>query len=304
MDISVVIPVYNAERYVESAVESALQQKETAEVILVEDHSPDNALMICERLAESIPRVQLLRHSDGKNHGAGESRNLGIRAARSDYIAFLDADDYYLENCFSKAVDIFDNDPTVDGVYSAVGAEFESEEAKQRYYATHAEEIATVDEKVTPEKLFYYLVLGGAGYIHLEGLVVKKSGLMKVGLLPRLRLHQDSALLIKLAASLKLVAGDVQNPVAIRRLHLNNRITNLETNFYETRFKEYRYLFQWFQHEKLPEEKLRLVRNKFWRYSYRHYKNSGRYHIALYYYAASRIFGRSSKNQNNILTCM
>jgi glycosyltransferase involved in cell wall biosynthesis len=103
MDISVVIPVFNAERYVESAVESALRQKETAEVILVEDNSPDNALMICEQLSKLNPRVQLLRHSDGKNHGAGESRNLGIRAARSDYIAFLDADDYYLENCFSKS---------------------------------------------------------------------------------------------------------------------------------------------------------------------------------------------------------
>src|SRR5210317_669111 len=98
MDISVVIPVFNAERYVESAVESALRQSETAEVILVEDNSPDNALEICQRLEAQDPRVRLFRHGDGKNHGAGESRNLGIRNARCDYIAFLDADDYYVEN--------------------------------------------------------------------------------------------------------------------------------------------------------------------------------------------------------------
>lgn len=76
MKISVVIPVYNAEKYVESAVNSALQQKETAEVILVEDNSPDNALAICTKLSQDNPRVRLIRHSDGENHGAGESRNL------------------------------------------------------------------------------------------------------------------------------------------------------------------------------------------------------------------------------------
>ena len=297
MEISVVIPVFNAEKYIGYAVESALQQQETAEVILVEDNSPDNALEICEKLAQSNPRVQLLRHSDGKNHGAGESRNLGIRAARSDYIAFLDADDYYLENCFLKAVDIFNSDPTIDGVYAAVGAEFENKEAKRRYFATHEVEIATVDEKVTPEELFRYLVLGGAGYIHLEGLVVKKAGLLKVGLLPQLRLHQDSVLTIKLAAMLKLVAGDIHKPVAIRRLHLDNRITNPETDFSETRFKASRYLFLWSREEKLPKEKLRLVREKYWKYSYRIYKDARKYHIALYYYAASRLFGQLHKKQ-------
>ncbi|HED13224.1 MAG TPA: glycosyltransferase family 2 protein, partial [Gammaproteobacteria bacterium] len=103
MKISVVIPVYNAEKYVEYAVKSALQQKEAAEIILVEDNSPDHALKICEKLSNENSQVRLLRHSDGKNHGAGESRNLGIRSARHDYIAFLDADDYYLQNCFAAA---------------------------------------------------------------------------------------------------------------------------------------------------------------------------------------------------------
>ena len=291
MEVSVIIPVFNAEKYVEYAVESALQQKETAEVILVEDDSPDNALMICKELAKSNPRVRLLRHSDGKNHGAGESRNLGIRAARSDYIAFLDADDYYLDNCFSKAVDIFNNDSAVDGVYAAVGVEFENEEAKRRYFKTHYEEIATVDEKATPEELFRYLILGGAGYIHLNGLVVKKAGLLKVGLLPQHRLHQDMILTIKLAAMLKLVAGDIHDPVAIRRLHLNNRITNLETNFSETRFQASRYIYNWSQKEKLPNKRQRIARENYWKHGFRHYKNARKYHIALYFYALLLLFG-------------
>ncbi|WP_228442012.1 glycosyltransferase family 2 protein [Chryseobacterium nematophagum] len=100
MKISVIIPVYNAEKYVQQAVESALQFEKVYEVILVEDGSPDNVLSVCERLRDQYPRVKLFQHADKKNHGAGASRNLGIANASGDFIAFLDADDYYLSNRF------------------------------------------------------------------------------------------------------------------------------------------------------------------------------------------------------------
>jgi len=292
MQVSVVIPVYNAERYVELAVESALRQKETAEVILVEDNSPDNALAICEKLAVRDDRVRLVRHSDGKNHGAGESRNLGIRSASCDLIAFLDADDYFVDGRFSRSAEIFDQESDVDGVYEAVGAEFESEDARQRYFATHYEEVATMKPDVLPEEVFRYLVLGGAGYIHLNGLVVRKAGLLKVGLLPKLRLHQDMVLTIKLAAMLKLVPGNVEDSVSIRRLHQDNRITNLKTDFSETQFRAYQSLLQWCREERLPEQQLGLVRNKCRMLAYRFYRGAGNYPVALYYFVLSRLFGK------------
>ena len=95
MKISVIIPVYNAGKYVKSAVESALMQDETKGVILVEDGSPDNSLQVCRELAEKHEAVTLYRHPDHQNHGAGESRNFGIEKAACDYIAFLDADDLW-----------------------------------------------------------------------------------------------------------------------------------------------------------------------------------------------------------------
>ncbi len=291
MEVTVVIPVYNAERHIESAVESALRQQETAEVILVDDKSPDNAAAICERLAEQDSRVRLIRHSDGQNHGAGESRNLGIRSARYDLIAFLDADDYFLENRFARCAEILDNQPDVDGVYEAVGAEFENDESRERYFATHYEEVATIDPQVRPEELFRYLILGGAGFIHLNGLVVRKAGLEKVGLLPRLRLHQDMVLTIKLAAMLKLVPGRVDEPVAVRRLHLDNRITNLQTNFSETRYRAYEYLSQWCCQQPLTGEQRRLVRDRYWQLAYRFHRRAKSYPMALYYFAISRMFG-------------
>jgi glycosyltransferase involved in cell wall biosynthesis len=272
-------------------VESALRQPETAEVILVEDNSPDNALEVCQRLEAQNPKVRLFRHRDGRNHGAGESRNLGIRNAKGDYIAFLDADDYYLENRFARAAEILGNDPTIDGVHEAVGAEFENEEAKRRYFSTHADEIATVDKKVVPQELFRYLIVGRAGYIHLNGLVMKKSGLLKVGLLPKLRLHQDMILCIKLAAMLKLVAGETSHPVAIRRLHLDNRITNPRANFAATRFQAYKELWRWTRAVNLPRDKRQLVRDTFWKHGYAAYKGARKYHLALYYYMLTRLFG-------------
>jgi glycosyltransferase involved in cell wall biosynthesis len=78
MNISVIIPVYNAEKYVAQAVESALQFEEVYEVILIEDKSPDNALIICEELTQKYDRVKLFQHPDKGNHGASTSRNLGI----------------------------------------------------------------------------------------------------------------------------------------------------------------------------------------------------------------------------------
>ena len=100
MKISVIIPVYNAEKYITQAVESALQFEEVCEVILVEDKSPDNALEVCKNLAKTFDRVTLYQHPDKGNHGAGASRNLGMKMATGDYIAFLDADDFYLPNRF------------------------------------------------------------------------------------------------------------------------------------------------------------------------------------------------------------
>src|SRR6187401_917604 len=107
MDISVIIPVFKAEKHIRKAVESALQFDEVKEVILIEDGSPDNSLSVCIALCKEFPRVKLFRHTDEKNHGAGASRNLGLSNASCNFIAFLDADDYFLSNRFDTEQEIF-----------------------------------------------------------------------------------------------------------------------------------------------------------------------------------------------------
>ncbi|MCK4807015.1 MAG: glycosyltransferase family 2 protein [Candidatus Aegiribacteria sp.] len=103
MKISVVIPVYNAGQFVRSAVVSALNQAETAEVIRAEDNSTDDSLRVCRSLEKEYHNVLLIRHPDGEDHGAGATRNLGVRNATIEYLAFLDADDFYLVDRFKVA---------------------------------------------------------------------------------------------------------------------------------------------------------------------------------------------------------
>src|SRR6476661_1937714 len=105
MKISVVIPVYNVENYLQRAVTSVFEQPEVIELLLVEDGSSDNSIGLCRDLAEKDKRIIVLQHRDGKNRGVAASRNLGIRNASCPFVAFLDADDYYLPNRFKHTVE-------------------------------------------------------------------------------------------------------------------------------------------------------------------------------------------------------
>jgi glycosyltransferase involved in cell wall biosynthesis len=70
MNISVIIPVYNASEFLEKAVDSALQFEEVKEIVLVEDKSTDNSLEICQKLVLKDSRIKLYQHPDKGNHGA------------------------------------------------------------------------------------------------------------------------------------------------------------------------------------------------------------------------------------------
>lgn len=234
MRVSVIIPVYNAEKFVREAVESSLAQPETGEVILIEDVSPDNSLQVCKELTHEYEKVRLLRHRNGKNQGAGASRNLGIVNAQFDFIAFLDADDFFLPDRFSVAKQLFQTDPQVEGVYEAIGVHFENEALERRWRAGNRKMMTTMKERVPPDRLFEAQdPMGTFGYCTTGGWVVKRSIFDKTGLFDEcLRLHQDTAMLVKLAAVGRMVAGRLDEPVAMRRVHDNNRIT-APRSFYE-----------------------------------------------------------------------
>lgn len=232
MKISVIIPVYNAEKYVEKAVNSALPLDAVHEIILVEDQSPDNALEICKNLEKKNDKIKLYQHPDKGNHGAGATRNLGIEKATGDFIAFLDADDFYLPNRFDAEKKLFEN-PEVDGVYGALGTHYHSEIAKEEYYPVYGDKMLTVYEKHHPDKIFEGLIglLRSFGFFSIDTLTIRKSALEKNNLKinPTLSLHQDTDFMIRLAYYTKLYPGIIEQPVAMRGIHTENRISKIDS---------------------------------------------------------------------------
>ena len=100
ISFSVVIPVYNAEKYIKVAIESVLNQTyQNFELILVNDNSIDNSELLIKTYTRHNKNVFLFLNS-GK--GVSSARNLGMSKCKNDYIIFLDADDFLEENCLEK----------------------------------------------------------------------------------------------------------------------------------------------------------------------------------------------------------
>lgn len=233
MKISVIIPVYNAEKYVSQAVESALQFDEVYEIILIEDQSPDNALEVCQQLAEKYDRVKLYQHPDKGNHGAGPTRNLGIEKSTGDFIAFLDADDYFLPNRFDAERELFKN-PKVEGVYGALGVHYYTEKAKEQYYSLFGDRLTTVYKIHKPKDVFpgQLHMLGSFGLFSIDALTIRRDSLMKKMdplFKASLRLHQDTEFLFRLSYYLNLYPGILDKAVAVRGVHEDNRITVVDS---------------------------------------------------------------------------
>ncbi len=90
---SVIMPVFNVEKYIRKSVDSVLNQTyQNIEVLLVDDGSTDNCPKICDDYAELDSRVRVIHK---KNGGLSDARNFGIDAASGDYVVFLDSDDYW-----------------------------------------------------------------------------------------------------------------------------------------------------------------------------------------------------------------
>jgi glycosyltransferase involved in cell wall biosynthesis len=258
--ISVIVPVYNAEAYVEQAVHSALEQPFDLEVILVEDGSSDNSLAVCDRLAREDERVRLMRHPGGANKGAGASRNVGIRAARGKYIAFLDADDYMLPERFQTDIALLEADPTLDGVHGAVASVFEEGHAPM---PGGDRGLTALSAPVEPGVLFGALAGGGAGQCHTAGVTVRRELFERTGLFDEnLPLAQDSAMWLKMAAVGRLASGSIREPVAVRRRHAANRSTPANPLYGEAPCAYTFSVISWARRAGLPYSDMELLRQR------------------------------------------
>lgn len=271
--ISVVIPVYNAAGWVARAVESAVMQAQVSEVLLVEDGSSDDSYGQCQALADQWPQVRLLDNAARQNVGAAEARNRGWRAARGEIIAFLDADDFYLPGRFEAAVAIL-QDRACGGVYEPVEARFDSAEAKRRFLQLRGHSlvdsgrdswVTRIRTGLSPGRLYSELLAGRAGFCHLNGLTLRRWVLRKCGgFHSDLRVHQDLHLLIRLAYLAPLWPG-AEEPVAVRWVHADNRITHHgRLGKLPLRRVLFVDLLQWALNRRLPRADIRALIKRLW----------------------------------------
>jgi glycosyltransferase involved in cell wall biosynthesis len=117
--VSSIIIFFNAEQFFEEAIASVLAQTyQHWELLLADDGSTDGSTAIAQKYAQIYPeKIRYLEHEDHQNRGMSATRNLGIRHAKGEYIAFLDADDVWLPHKLKQQVEIMQSQPEAGMIY-------------------------------------------------------------------------------------------------------------------------------------------------------------------------------------------
>ena len=108
--VTIIVPVYKVEKYIQRCINSILNQSFTDfEVILVDDGSPDNCGKICDKYAEADNRIKVIHKPNG---GLSDARNAGLDIATGEYIGFIDSDDYIDEHMYEDMLSAIENADT------------------------------------------------------------------------------------------------------------------------------------------------------------------------------------------------
>jgi len=195
-------------------VRSALEQDEVEEILIIDDCSNDGGIQNIRKQFSPEPRIKYLSSGEIRK-GSGAARNVGLANARFDFISFLDADDYMLPNRFENTKRVFTDYPHADGVYETLG-----EEGSDR--------ITMLKESVSPEDLFFTMEpFGKKGHFSVCGLTMKRESIQgHLKFSERLEIGEDTEWLARLTLTKKLLPGDLERSVVMRRIHSNNITTS------------------------------------------------------------------------------
>ncbi|WP_449388662.1 glycosyltransferase family 2 protein [Chryseobacterium lineare] len=272
MTITVIIPVYNAETFIEKAVNSVIQFPEVKEILLIDDGSKDDSFKICLEAAEQYEVVKVLQHADQENHGVSATRNLGMDMATSEFITFLDADDYYLPNRFDAEREYF-KDPKIEGVYGAISTEFVTEKGREIYLEKFLnDDLTTVYQEAEGIDVFKGLSeinQKHGTFFSMIALTIRKTALQKTGLRlnEKLKIGEDKDFIVKLSYLAYLKSGFISKPVAVRTGHENNTITkirNYSSDYFYHQSLIFESLYQWAKKQKkMPAEAIEIFRYKY-----------------------------------------
>lgn len=162
--LSVIVPCYNVEKYIEKCIRSILDQSyRNIELICVDDASPDNSIEIVKRLAETDERIKIVRHETNK--GLFHARLTGIAAAKGKYIAFVDSDDYVSCDWFRPLV----KQAEQENADMVLGNIVEVDEAGWKHYANISRSIPKAIKSLYGKDIYRTFLKhqGGLYYWHV-----------------------------------------------------------------------------------------------------------------------------------------
>ncbi len=230
--ISVIMPVYNSEKYVVDAIKSVLNQTyHNIELIVIDDFSTDGTASIVKELSQMDSRIKF--HINNKNLGVSAARNKGVSLSRGDWIAYLDSDDMWTDNKLEKQYNLI-NVKNVDFVFT--GSSFVNEKGKSLEWTLG------VPEKITFKELLKQNV------ISCSSVLIKKHYVEKYKM-DRDDIHEDFGTWLRILKSgtydennsCGMYAYGINEPLLIYRISSNsksgNKIKSMMMNY-----KTYRYV--------------------------------------------------------------
>lgn len=233
--ISVIMPCYNTEQYVEETLKSVLNQSfKDYEIICLNDGSTDGTLEILKRYQQSYPNIRVI---SSENHGIAYQRNTGVQCAQGKYIYYMDSDDLLKENCLETLYQYAEAD-NLDVVYFEADSFYETKEIEEAFpqfltlYRRHKEYDGIYDGRNL------YIQMENAGDIKMSvGLQFTRHQFLldnniKFGME---RYFEDNLYTVKVT----LKAGKarcVRDNLYLRRVRANSTMTTSEN---KTRFESY-----------------------------------------------------------------
>lgn len=200
--ISIIMPAYNAERYIEESIESILLQTYTDwELIIIDDCSYDQTPYICKNYELNIENIRYVRNSSNK--GVAESRNRGVSLARGEWIAYIDSDDCWhsqkLELQLRLAVE-------KEACFIFTGSAFMNENSALLEYCLPV-----------PEKVCYKELLK-QNVISCSSVLICKDLMLRYPMENGMKMHEDFAVWLKILRNEKRFAYGINQPLLIYRI--------------------------------------------------------------------------------------
>lgn len=235
-DVSIVIPIYNNQKYIRDCVKSILNQDykdfKKIQVILVDDGSEDNSLEICKKLQEEIKefKIEVLT---GNNEGVSKARNKGIKASEGKYIMFIDSDDFISKNAISKLVEFFDKNYDEIDIVTYAMYEYDVKTKNKKIIQRYKE--CFVETRIYDLEKEYYAIQP------TMNVIVKNLGKENILFEEGVYFHEDILYNTQIAMK-KTKIGYVKDAKYLYRIYGNSTTDYKENPLYS--FEQYMHVFE------------------------------------------------------------